>query len=134
MASTGLSGARKRKKTRLYLVAGGVAMLCAAAALMLFAFRDNVVFFFGPSEVEAGKVAEGKCDPDAPAAEDAAPIDAESIAVANVVVKAEEPYGGKGGGAKRSDHCEIGQPDEDLGQIECADRKSRTDERKSRDD
>ncbi|MEQ8604816.1 MAG: cytochrome c maturation protein CcmE [Marivibrio sp.] len=60
MASTGLSGARKRKKTRLYLVSGGVVFLLAAVGLMLFAFRDNVVFFFGPSEVEAGKVAEGQ--------------------------------------------------------------------------
>ena len=45
---------------------------------------------------DSGKVNAGKCDPDAAAAGDPEAIGAESIAVANVVVAAEEPYGGKG--------------------------------------
>jgi|GEM_PF-2179732 len=42
------------------------------------------------------KTTDGKCDPDAAAPGDAEPIGEESLAVANVSIKAEEPYGGKG--------------------------------------
>ncbi|MGH1345187.1 MAG: hypothetical protein ACRBN8_26735 [Nannocystales bacterium] len=45
---------------------------------------------------DGDKTSDGRCDPDAPAAPDPAPIDEESLAVANVSIKAEEPYGGKG--------------------------------------
>ncbi len=45
---------------------------------------------------DGDKTADGRCDPDAPAAEDPTPVDAESLAVSNVSIKAEEPYGGKG--------------------------------------
>eukprot|EP00752_Nemacystus_decipiens_P015819 g14129.t1 len=58
--TTGLSSARRRKKTRLYLVLGGLGCLALATLLMLAAFRDNIVFFFGPSEVVEGKVGTGQ--------------------------------------------------------------------------
>ncbi|MBP5858065.1 cytochrome c maturation protein CcmE [Marivibrio halodurans] len=56
----GLSPARRRKRTRLYLVLGGLAFLALAVGLVLAGFRDNIVFFFGPSEVAAGKVDPGR--------------------------------------------------------------------------
>jgi cytochrome c-type biogenesis protein CcmE len=57
MSRSGLSPARRRKKTRLYLVVGGLSFLALAVGLVLAGFRDNIVFFFGPTEVAAGKVA-----------------------------------------------------------------------------
>jgi cytochrome c-type biogenesis protein CcmE len=42
-----------RKRQRLYMVIAGLAALGAAAGLALFAFRDNIVFFYSPSEVVA---------------------------------------------------------------------------------
>ena len=41
------------------LIAGAVALAGFAAALILFALRDNVVFFFSPAEVYAKGVAPG---------------------------------------------------------------------------
>lgn len=43
-----------RKRRRLYLVLAGLLALGGAAALVLMAFRDNLVFFHPPSEVTAG--------------------------------------------------------------------------------
>jgi cytochrome c-type biogenesis protein CcmE len=40
-----------RKKRRLYAVLAGLAALGIAVALVLNAFEDNLVFFFGPSEL-----------------------------------------------------------------------------------
>ncbi len=40
-----------RKSRRLVLIAAAVGMLGLAAGLMMFAFRDNIVFFYGPSEL-----------------------------------------------------------------------------------
>jgi cytochrome c-type biogenesis protein CcmE len=40
-----------RKGRRLVLVTMALALLGAAAGLMAFAFRDNIVFFYGPSEL-----------------------------------------------------------------------------------
>ncbi len=40
-----------RKRRRLYLVLFGMMLLGAAAALMLNAFSDNLVFFHSPTEV-----------------------------------------------------------------------------------
>jgi cytochrome c-type biogenesis protein CcmE len=40
-----------RKQQRLLVVAGGMALLGVAAALVLSAFQDNLVFFYSPSEV-----------------------------------------------------------------------------------
>lgn len=52
--------ALKRKHRRLVLVAGGMALLGAAAALVLFAFQDNLVFFYSPSEIAQRHVAAGQ--------------------------------------------------------------------------
>ena len=43
----------KRKHRRLLFVGLGMAALGLAAALVLLAFDDNLVFFFSPSEVQA---------------------------------------------------------------------------------
>jgi cytochrome c-type biogenesis protein CcmE len=40
-----------RKQRRLSLIGGGIAVLAVAVALMLNAFRDNIVFFNSPSDV-----------------------------------------------------------------------------------
>ncbi|RMF10569.1 MAG: cytochrome c maturation protein CcmE [Alphaproteobacteria bacterium] len=48
-----VSPARLRKRRRLLLTVGGVVVLGIAAALVLNAFRDSVVFFYSPSEVQA---------------------------------------------------------------------------------
>ena len=50
----------KPRSKRLVLVSGGVALLCAAAALVLSAFQENLVFFHTPTEVAAGKAPAGK--------------------------------------------------------------------------
>lgn len=50
----------KARHKRLALVIGGVAVFAVAAALVLSAFRDNLVFFFSPTDVAAGKVPQGK--------------------------------------------------------------------------
>ena len=48
-----------RRRRRLYFVATSMAMLGVATALMLNAFRENLVFFHSPSEVtEKGVPAE----------------------------------------------------------------------------
>lgn len=43
----------KPRQRRLAMVAGGLGALAAASALVLSALRDNLVFFFTPSQVEA---------------------------------------------------------------------------------
>lgn len=50
----------KARHKRLALVVGGIAVFAIAAALVLSAFRDNLVFFFSPSDVAAGKVPQGQ--------------------------------------------------------------------------
>ena len=40
-----------RKKKRLYTVMAGLTMLGVAAALVLTAFEDNIVFFYSPTEL-----------------------------------------------------------------------------------
>lgn len=49
-----------RKTVRLRIAIAGLALLGVSVALMLFAFRDNVVFFFGPSEVVEKGVEQGR--------------------------------------------------------------------------
>ncbi len=49
-----------RKKRRLYAVIAGMATLGAAAALVLTAFEDNLVFFFSPTELEKRELAPGQ--------------------------------------------------------------------------
>lgn len=40
-----------RKKKRLYTVIAGLTMLGVAAALVLTAFEDNIVFFYSPTDI-----------------------------------------------------------------------------------
>jgi len=42
-----------RKQRRFAFLAGGLAILGLAAALVLFALRDTIVFFYGPGEAMA---------------------------------------------------------------------------------
>jgi cytochrome c-type biogenesis protein CcmE len=42
-----------RKKKRLTLIIAAMAVLGTALGLVLYALRDNIVFFYGPSEVVA---------------------------------------------------------------------------------
>jgi cytochrome c-type biogenesis protein CcmE len=46
-----------RKKRRLYMLLAGMTSLGVAAALVLFAFRDNLVFFYSPSDLVEKHVA-----------------------------------------------------------------------------
>jgi cytochrome c-type biogenesis protein CcmE len=45
----------KPRHRRLALVAAGFAAIAIAAALVLNAFRSNLVFFFSPSQIAAGE-------------------------------------------------------------------------------
>ena len=45
-----------RKRRRLVAVSVGMALLAAAAGLVLNAFRDSLVFFYGPSEALAKEI------------------------------------------------------------------------------
>ena len=45
----------KPRHKRFALIAGGVASVALAAALVLNAFRSNLVFFFSPSQIVAGE-------------------------------------------------------------------------------
>ena len=49
-----------RKRRRLYFVLGGVALLSLAVGLTLSALNDNLVFFYGPSDLYAQHVAPGR--------------------------------------------------------------------------
>ena len=49
-----------RKRRRLYLLLGAMAGLGIAAALVLTAFRDNLVFFYAPTEVAAKHVPDAR--------------------------------------------------------------------------
>ncbi|KFC64064.1 Heme chaperone CcmE [Bosea sp. LC85] len=40
-----------RKQRRLALIGAAGAVLCLAAGLVLFAMRDTIVFFYGPTEI-----------------------------------------------------------------------------------
>jgi cytochrome c-type biogenesis protein CcmE len=48
-----------RKQRRLSLIGAGVGVLAIAVALMLNAFRDSIVFFNSPSDIEAKHIAAG---------------------------------------------------------------------------
>ncbi|HET7765785.1 MAG TPA: cytochrome c maturation protein CcmE [Burkholderiales bacterium] len=50
----------KPRHKRMAMIAGGLAALAAAAAFVLAAFRENLVFFFTPSQVEAKEVPQGR--------------------------------------------------------------------------
>jgi cytochrome c-type biogenesis protein CcmE len=45
----------KPRHKRLVAIAGGVAAVAIAAALVLNAFQSNLVFFFSPSQIAAGE-------------------------------------------------------------------------------
>jgi len=49
-----------RKRRRLYLLLAGMAGLGIAAALVLSAFRDNLVFFYAPTDVAEKHVPDAK--------------------------------------------------------------------------
>ena len=49
-----------RKKRRLYAVLAGLTMLGIAAALVLFAFEDNIVFFYSPSKIAKNNLRPGQ--------------------------------------------------------------------------
>lgn len=48
------------QKKRLGLIAGGLIICGAAAALVFTAFEENLVFFFSPSQVAAHEAPEGR--------------------------------------------------------------------------
>lgn len=50
----------KPRHKRFALIGGGLAVLAIAAALVLNAFRSNLVFFFTPTQVAAGEAPTGK--------------------------------------------------------------------------
>jgi cytochrome c-type biogenesis protein CcmE len=49
-----------RKQRRLVLIGTGIGVLAIAAALVLFAFRDSIVFFDSPTEVVEKHLGPGK--------------------------------------------------------------------------
>jgi len=49
-----------RKRRRLLVVIGGLAMLGIATGLVLTAFNDNLVFFYSPSDLKAKPAPEGR--------------------------------------------------------------------------
>ena len=53
----------KRKHKRLSFVALGIIILAIAASLILFAFRDNIVFFLSPTEI-TNKLLKNEINPD----------------------------------------------------------------------
>lgn len=48
-----------RKQRRLTLIAAALAVLGVALGLVLFAMRDNIVFFYSPTDLETKTVAPG---------------------------------------------------------------------------
>jgi cytochrome c-type biogenesis protein CcmE len=50
----------KPRHKRIAMIAGGLAALGAAAAFVLAAFQESLVFFFTPTEVEAKKAPQGR--------------------------------------------------------------------------
>ena len=50
----------KPKRRRLYFVVAGMVLLGAAAALVLYAMNDTLVFFYSPSELLAKQVPPGR--------------------------------------------------------------------------
>jgi cytochrome c-type biogenesis protein CcmE len=50
----------KPRHKRIAMIVGGLAALGTAAAFVLAAFQENLVFFFTPTEVEAQKAPQGR--------------------------------------------------------------------------
>ena len=55
-----MSRAKLRKRKRLTIVLSALIMLGVAVSLVLFAFEDNIVFFFGPTDIVQGNVGPGQ--------------------------------------------------------------------------
>jgi len=49
-----------RKRRRLYVVLGGLALLAVVSALVLSAISDNLVFFYSPSDLQTKNIPEGR--------------------------------------------------------------------------
>ena len=50
----------KPKRKRRYMILTGVAALGVAAALILSAFEDNLVFFYSPSDLQTREIVPGR--------------------------------------------------------------------------
>lgn len=50
----------KPRHKRAAIIAGGLAALGVAAALVINAFQSNLVFFFTPTQIEAGEAPKGR--------------------------------------------------------------------------
>jgi cytochrome c-type biogenesis protein CcmE len=50
----------KPKRRRLYFVVAGMVLLGAAAALVLYAMNDTLVFFYSPSELATKQIPPGR--------------------------------------------------------------------------
>jgi cytochrome c-type biogenesis protein CcmE len=50
----------KPRHKRFAMIAGGLAALAIAAAFVLSAFRENLVFFFTPTQIVANEVPQGR--------------------------------------------------------------------------
>ncbi len=48
------------KQKRLALIVGGLVLLSAATALVLFALRDNLAFFYTPTQINAKEAPTGR--------------------------------------------------------------------------
>ena len=48
-----------RRARRLTIIGSALGVLALAVGLVLFALRDNIVFFYSPAEIEAGLVEQG---------------------------------------------------------------------------
>lgn len=57
---SGAGRPRARKRRRLYAVIAGLLMLGVAAALVLTALEDSLVFFYSPSDLQTKQVAAGQ--------------------------------------------------------------------------
>ncbi|MGL4231793.1 MAG: cytochrome c maturation protein CcmE [Casimicrobium sp.] len=48
------------KQKRLALIVGGMLLLSAATALVLFALKDNLAFFYTPTQIKANEAPQGR--------------------------------------------------------------------------
>ncbi len=48
------------KQKRLALIVGGLLLLSAATALVLFALKDNLAFFYTPTQIKANEAPQGR--------------------------------------------------------------------------
>ena len=58
--SAPVSRAATRKRRRLYMLLAGLSMLGIAAALVLTAFEDSIVFFYSPSDIQTKTMEPGR--------------------------------------------------------------------------